>query len=60
MTRRRFSELDDTNEHGSAFSLIADFDGNEEQLFDWQVSADSPLAQHGVISRSRASSSRRT
>lgn len=43
MTRRRFSELDDTNEHGSAFSLIADFDGNEEQLFEGTIGKCLPI-----------------
>ena len=37
MIKRRFSELDDTHEQESSFSLIADFDGNEEQLFEEEI-----------------------
>lgn len=38
---RIFSETEDTNDN--AFSLIADFDGNEEQLFDINVEESLPI-----------------
>ena len=43
MIKRRFSELPDTDERESAFSLIADFDGNEEQLFEGQIDKCLPI-----------------
>lgn len=43
MIKRRFSELDDTHEQESSFSLIADFDGNEEQLFEEEIDKCLPI-----------------
>ena len=43
MIKRRFSELDDTHEQESSFSLIADFDGNEEQLFEEEIDKCLPV-----------------
>ena len=43
MIKRRFSELPDTDERESAFSLIADFNGNEEQLFEGQIDKCLPI-----------------
>lgn len=43
MIRNRFSELDDTNERNGAFSLIADFEGNEEKLFEEEIDKCLPI-----------------
>ncbi len=43
MIKRRFSELDDTHEQESSFSLIADSDGNEEQLFEEEIDKCLPI-----------------
>ena len=32
--KRIFSEMEEANESDNSFSLIADFDGNEEQIFE--------------------------
>lgn len=43
MRRRYLSEIEDTNESESSFSLIADFDGNEEQFFEEEIDDTLPL-----------------
>lgn len=43
MKRRYLSEIEDANEGGSSFSLIADFDGNEEQIFEEEIDETLPL-----------------
>ena len=44
MKRRRFSEFEDTQEsEPRAFSLIADFEGNEEHLFEQEIDKCLPI-----------------
>lgn len=44
MKRRRFSEFEDTQENEPhAFSLIADFEGNEEHLFEQEIDKCLPI-----------------
>ena len=43
MKRRDFSEMEDANESGTSFSLIADFEGNEEQIFDEPIDDSLPI-----------------
>jgi len=44
MKRRRFSEFEDTQENEQrAFSLIADFEGNEEHLFEQEIDKCLPI-----------------
>ena len=43
MKRSIFSEIEEVNESDSSFSLIADFDGNEEQIFEEQFESTLPI-----------------
>lgn len=43
MIKKRFSEPKETNEQESSFSLIADFEGNEEQLFEEEIDKCLPI-----------------
>ena len=43
MKRSIFSEIEEVNESDSSFSLIADFDGNEEQIFEEQFESILPI-----------------
>ena len=49
--RNYFSDIEDRNEN--SFSVIADFEGNEEQLMDVEVDEILPvlpLSEHGFVS----------
>ncbi len=43
MVKRKYIDLDGTNEPENSFSLIADFDGNEEQLFEEEIDKCLPI-----------------
>ena len=43
MRRNIFSEIEEVNESDNSFSLIADFDGNEEQIFEEQFESTLPI-----------------
>ncbi|MBR5803624.1 MAG: endopeptidase La [Bacteroidaceae bacterium] len=43
MKKSIFSEMEEVNETDSSFSLIADFDGNEEQIFEEQFDTILPV-----------------
>ncbi len=43
MKRRVFSEMDEMNENDGSFSLIADFEGNEEQIFEEPIDEALPI-----------------
>lgn len=43
MIKKKIRELDTTNEQESSFSLIADFEGNEEQLFEENIDKMLPI-----------------
>ena len=43
MKRNIFSEIEEANESDNSFSLIADFDGNEEQIFEEPFDDNLPI-----------------
>ena len=43
MIKRRFSDFEENTERETAFSLIADIDGDEEQLFEGKIDKCLPI-----------------